>query len=63
MSYLEFPMEKGDLPRYRITMTLLSVMAIPGVLTKQQGPAGASSATTEYIHRVPASLNAKPLMT
>lgn len=50
MSYLEFPMEKGDLPRYRITMTLLSVMAIPGVLTKQQGPAGASSATTEYIH-------------
>lgn len=50
MSYLEFPMEKGDLHRCRITMTLLCVMAIPGVLMKQQGPAGATSAITEYIH-------------
>lgn len=42
-------MEKGDLHSYRITMTALCAMTVLGVLTKQQGPAGATSANTEYI--------------
>jgi len=47
MRYLRFPTQEGDLHSYRITMTLLCVMALLDVLTKQQGPAEATSANTE----------------
>lgn len=42
-------MEKGNLHSYRTTTTRLCVMALLGLLTKQQVTVGATSADTEYI--------------